>query len=128
MPKLKINKDLPNEITFWYRIFYETKKWVYIQIFEDNFIKNNLSKCKIIINAEKREFCTKVLLNQNQRKGNILEIKLQGIQIITDMSYMFYECSSLISLQDISLWNINVTNMSSMFYRFEKLIFNKLIL
>ena len=34
------------------------------------------------------------------------------------MSYMFYECSSLLSLPDISNWNTNyVTNMSFMFYR-----------
>ena len=37
---------------------------------------------------------------------------------VTDMSYMFYECSSLSSLPDISEWNtINVTNMSFMFGR-----------
>ena len=36
---------------------------------------------------------------------------------ITNMSSMFYECSSLISLSDISKWNRkNVTNMSWMFY------------
>jgi len=35
---------------------------------------------------------------------------------ITDMSYMFYECSSLLSLPDISKWNTNkVTNISFMF-------------
>ena len=43
--------------------------------------------------------------SKKRKYVNILEIKLQGIQIITDMSYMFYECSSLISLSDISLWN-----------------------
>ena len=33
------------------------------------------------------------------------------------MSYMFNECSSLLSLPDISKWNTNnVTNMSYMFY------------
>ena len=35
---------------------------------------------------------------------------------VTNMSYMFYECSSLISLPDISKWDTkNVTNMSYMF-------------
>ena len=34
------------------------------------------------------------------------------------MSYMFEECSSLLSLPDISKWNINnVTDMSEMFNR-----------
>ena len=32
------------------------------------------------------------------------------------MSYLFYECSSLKSLPDISKWNVNnVTNMSALF-------------
>ena len=36
---------------------------------------------------------------------------------VTKMSYMFYGCSSLISLPDISNWNTSkVTNMSYMFY------------
>ena len=36
---------------------------------------------------------------------------------VTDMSYMFYGCSSLSSLPDISKWNTNnVTNLSWMFY------------
>ena len=35
---------------------------------------------------------------------------------ITSMSNMFYNCSSLISLPDISKWNTkNVTNMSGIF-------------
>ena len=46
-----------------------------------------------------------------------LEIKLKGILNITNMSYMFYKCSSLSSLPDISKWNTsNVNNMSYMFY------------
>ena len=38
------------------------------------------------------------------------------------MSYMFYNCSSLNNLPDISKWNTtNVNNMSSMFYYCESL-------
>ena len=50
-------------------------------------------------------------------KKDILEIKLKGITNITNASCMFYKCSSLSSLPDISKWNTsNVTNMSCMFY------------
>ena len=53
----------------------------------------------------------------NNITNNILEIKLKGIKNITNMSYMFYDCSSLNSLPDISKWNTsNVNNMSGMFY------------
>ena len=42
---------------------------------------------------------------------------------LKDMSYMFYECSSLISLPDISKWNTNnIENMSYMFYECSSLI------
>ena len=36
---------------------------------------------------------------------------------------MFYECSSLSALPDISIWNAsNVNNMNSMFYECKKLL------
>ena len=39
------------------------------------------------------------------------------------MSYLFYNCNSLISLPDISKWNTkNVENMSSIFYKCYSLI------
>ena len=42
---------------------------------------------------------------------------------VTDMKYMFYGCSSLISLPDISKWDTNkVTDMSYMFYGCSSLI------
>ena len=42
---------------------------------------------------------------------------------IIDMSYMFYNCSSLLSLPDISKWNTNnVINMSFMFWNCHQLI------
>ena len=34
-----------------------------------------------------------------------LKIKLRGIDDITNMSCIFYECSSLLSIPDISKWN-----------------------
>ena len=42
---------------------------------------------------------------------------------VTDMSYMFYNCSSLIKLPDISIWNTEkVTDISNMFYNCESLL------
>ena len=44
------------------------------------------------------------------------------------MSFMFYECSSLSSLPDISKWDTkNVTNMCSMFEGVDKKIIPKKI-
>ena len=49
--------------------------------------------------------------------NNELNIKLKGIDNITNMSFMFYECPSLLYLPDISKWNTsNVIDMSFMFF------------
>ncbi len=54
---------------------------------------------------------------------NILKIKLKGINIITDISFMFNEWSSLLSLPDISKWNTNnVFNMTWLFYKCSSLL------
>ena len=54
--------------------------------------------------------------NIENYNNNKLYIKLEGIDNVTDMSWMFSGCSSLSSLPDISKWNTNnATNMSQMF-------------
>ena len=46
-----------------------------------------------------------------------IEIPLNNIKNITNMSYMFYSCQNLIYLPNINLWNkSNVTNMDHLFY------------
>ena len=45
--------------------------------------------------------------NIKSNNNNKLKIKLEGIDNITNMSYMFDKCSSLSSLPDISKWNTN---------------------
>ena len=53
-------------------------------------------------------------LNTEINKGNILSKKF--LCNVTNMSSMFYGCSSLISLPDMSKWDTtNVTDMSYMF-------------
>ena len=86
-----------------------------INIFGYDFVKNNKNKCKMIIDNMEYEITNKY--NIKNYKYNRLNIKLKGINKISDMSCMFYGCSSLSSLPDISKWNINnVTYMNDMFY------------
>ena len=50
---------------------------------------------------------------KDYKKGDIIEIKLNNINKIIDMSDIFNGCSSLISLPDIHKWNtINVLKMN----------------
>ena len=61
--------------------------------------------------------------NTTNYNNNKLKIKLKVIDKVTNMNNMFYGCSSLSSLPDISKWNTNnVTNMSFMFYRCSSLL------
>ena len=78
--------DNINEIRMIYEFNEDSQK---IRIFGDKFVENN---------------------------KNIFEIKLRGLNNVSDISEMFYDCSSLKELPDISKWNTsNVTNMFQCF-------------
>ena len=105
-------KDEANEEDEEYEVYEGDKE--NIRIFGDIFVENNKNKCKMIIDNKELDITRKY--NIENYKNNKLEIKLKGINNVTDMSGMFSGCSSLSSLPDISKWNtINVTNMKSMF-------------
>ena len=87
------------------------------KLFGERFVKNNKSKCKMIINGKKEEICC-YLPNYHEylNKGK-LEIKLIDFENISDISYMFSGCLSLISLPDISKMNLkNITNIRGIFF------------
>ena len=71
-----------------------------INIFGVKFVENNKNICKMIIDDKEYDISEKYdIENYN---NNILEIKLKGVNNITDMNSMFSGCSSLSSLPDIS--------------------------
>jgi len=88
-----------------------------IRIFGENFVKNNRNKTKIVI--ENKEYDLMEYFNISdyiKNKISQLQIKLEDINNIRNMSYMFSNCTSLISLPDISEMNTNnITDMSYMF-------------
>ena len=86
-----------------------------IQIFGSEFVKNNKKICKMIINNKEYEIIE--YYNIKSTNNNILKIKLEGINNVTNMSFIFSGCTSLLSLPDISKWNTtNIINMSYMFF------------
>ena len=109
----QINKiEFIDEIKIEYMIGEEKE----IRIFGDDFVNNNKDLCKIIINEKEEELCTNYNTENIELNNNIFEIKLKGINKITDMSYMFCFCDRLISLPDLPKINIsNITNLSNMF-------------
>ena len=95
-------------------IVYSINNYNYINIFGSQFVKNNKSICKMIIDNNEYEITEQY--NVNNYNNNKLQIKLKGINNVTNMSHMFYECQSLLSLPDISKWNINnAVNIHCMF-------------
>ena len=87
------------------------------KLFGERFVKNNKNKCKMIINGKEEEICS-YLSNYHEylNKGK-LEIKLIDFKNISDISYMFSGCLSLISLPDISKMNLNnITNIRGIFF------------
>jgi surface protein len=98
-----------------------------IKIFGKQFVENNKSKCKIIVEGNERNICEKLDLTDNMRRKNILEIKLIETSTINDMSYLFggdyhYGCKALFSVPDFDKWDTkNVTNMNHLFNNCELL-------
>ena len=95
----KVNKisDNINEIKIIYKINKNEKE---IKLFGFNFIDNNKDKCKLIY--ENKEYELKAYFSIKERNIELLEIKLNDINNVSDMSHMFDGCSSLLSLPDIS--------------------------
>ena len=95
-----------------------------IKLFGQKFIINNKAKCKLVINNALYEIfdflqISKDLEKQISANNGIFEIKLRvnKNEYLTDMSYMFKDCSSLLFLPDISELNtFHVTDMSYLFY------------
>ena len=70
--------------------------------------KNNNNKyCKLYLNNEKIKFCLQYKFPETRQ----YEIKIKYKIILKDMSYMFYKCSSLNSL---NLSNFNTNNVKNM--------------
>ena len=101
-------------------IIYNAKGEKAIKLFGKDFVERNKNNCKLLIEGYEEE------LKEIYSFGyfgyffgfgkDTLEVKLKGITNIINMSNMFSECISLLSLPDISNWNTsNVTNMSCMF-------------
>ena len=86
-----------------------------IRIFDSDFVQNNKNVCKIEHDGKDYELQEYFDIT-NLKDKEFLEIKLKGIENITDMSSIFSCCYLLKYLPDISQWNTsNIINMRAMF-------------
>ena len=103
------------ELSIIYNINEDKKKQKKLKLFSKHFVKNNKSFCKMILDNKEYELLEEINV-ENYMKNKTLEIKLNGISNVTNMSNMFRGCDSLISLPDISELNTtNITDISGMF-------------
>ena len=110
---IKKKYDINNQMLIEYKIKGNEKK---IKILGEGFVFNNIKKVFIIYEEEEFELDRYFEL-KNEITNNILKIKLIGTNNITNMNWMFSNCTSLISLSFISKGNTNnVTKMGGMFY------------
>ena len=103
------------EFIIQYKIDQTCKK---IKIFGKNFVENNSENFVFIYDNDEYKLTEYLEIGKNKNiDKDILEIKLQVIKNnITNLSYMFDECTSLYSLPNICFLDTsNVTNMSGMF-------------
>ena len=111
-------KDL-DYITLVYRLNRNEKQ---VKLFSEYFVENNSNICKTIIGGKERILSEYYNIEDLNPEENQLEIKLKGIKKIKNASWMFFQCSSLISSPDIGDWNtINVVDMGCMFSHFKSL-------
>ena len=106
----KIGKKNNDEITLIYKINKNDKK---IKIFDETFVNNNKDICKIIYNNQEIELKEYFDTEPNNEK---LEIKLKGINKVSNASKIFNDCLNLESILDIVKWDLsNVTERNEMF-------------
>jgi len=104
------------EIKLRYKIQNNNNK---LKIFGDKFIKNNKDKFFLILNNIIAELNSNINILKIYNNLELSEIEIKLIQkdkIINDISYMFYDCLSLLSLNNLS--DINTNNIINMDYAF----------
>ena len=115
--------DGANNIDFFYQIKDNQQK---LKIFGDDFVKNNINNCKIIIDGNEYKLCYYInIANFKYDKSKIFKIQLTGIKHITDMSYMFHKCVNLLSVPQLS--EINTSKVISMRSLFESCLLLKTV-
>ena len=113
-------------------IRYKNNYFRSLKLFDWEFVKNNKNHCKILLDNKELDLVDTLPTQYNhdynymynrELTNKYVEIKLKGMENVTDMSYMFYKCKDLLSVSNISdLDTSKVKNMSCLFYDCESLL------
>ena len=111
-----------NEITIIYKI---NKNEKFVKIFDKDFVEDKKENCKIIYEGKVYELQENFEFNNITNKNSeLLEIKLRVDKKIKSFYSMFYKCTSLLYLPDISKFDTsNFTSMTDMLCGCSSLLF-----
>ena len=94
------------------------KKNISINIFGQKFVLNNKNNCELFFKNQKHEFTSKFEITNELKKLKNLEIKLKISDDISNLSFMFQNCSSLYYISD-DFAKINIANVIDISQLFE---------
>ena len=119
--KGKKNYLKKNEITIEYAI---KKNESNMRLFGSKFFNKNKDFCKLKINGEKEinliEF---IEIDNFSKKREIFILRFIWSNDLTDLSYMFADCTNLITVSNIeNLIDVEITNLSNLFRNCTSLI------
>ena len=111
-----------NEITIIYKI---NKNENFVKIFDEDFVKDKKDYCKILYEGKEYELQENFdVKNITDKNSELLEIKLKVEKKIKSFYSMFYKCTSLLYLPDISKFDTsNFTSLTDMFCDCSSLLF-----
>ena len=110
-----------NEITIIYEI---NKNENFVKIFDEDFVKAKKDFCKILYEGKEYELQENFNVENINKNSKLLEIKLKITKKIISFYGMFYQCTSLLYLPDISKYDTSdITGMNDMFCDCSSLLF-----
>ena len=111
-----------NKIIMVYKINKDSKGFI---VLGEKFVKNNKGSCKLIINKKEYDLCEYIEYDEYEinKNDDSLTIVLTGIKTekVTDLSFMFYNCETLASLDFQSFKTEKISNMNFMFAKCKSL-------
>ena len=110
MEKCFINEEI--------KIIYKVSKGDnVVKIFGKNFVKNNINNCVLIYENKELKLQEKIKIDKNIDNLQEIEIILRITNQLTNISYMFSDCSSLVKIINIDEIDTSLVNdISFMFH------------
>ena len=104
-----------NQDYITFQLEYKATNDSQIRLFGSDLVDNNKDKWKIIYNEKEYDLMDYFKFDNNYNHNSI-KIQLRINNNITDISFMFRQCEELLSINDLSVDNFNITDINKSFY------------